>query len=83
MTNPYTFVFSAEVQQQHEALQQTLRDAVRKGDLKTVTSAQEKLCVWLQTHPDDYVMWDAGEPLALLADALEAETAQPEPAHAA
>lgn len=83
MNNTVSFAFSAEMQQEREALQQTLRDAVRCGDLTTIKAAQEELCLWLQSHPDDYAMWDAGEPLALLADALEAKAVQKVPAHAA
>lgn len=82
MTNPFMFVFSADVQTEREVLQQTLHEAVSKGDLQTVKATQEALCAWLQTHPDDYVMWDAGEPLAMLTDALEIETVQPKRAHA-
>jgi hypothetical protein len=82
MTNTVGFAFPVEVQREREALQQTLRAAVHCGDLTTIKAAQEELCLWLQAHPDDYGMWDAGEPLALLADALEAETRQKLPAHA-
>ncbi len=77
MTSNFTFVFSEEIQREREALQQTIREAVAKGTLESVRSAQEKLRAWLEAHPDDYVLWDAGESLALLADALQEQETEP------
>lgn len=74
--------FPADRLQEREALQQTLREAITSDNLPTVHAAQEKLCVWLQAHPDDYALWEAGEPLAMLADALQTRTVNSEPDHA-
>lgn len=82
MSNQFRFTFPPDIQRERETLQQTLREAIVSDNLPTVLAAQEQLCNWLQAHLDDCALWEAGEPLAMLADALQTQTANLEPVHA-
>lgn len=79
MASKFKFEFPADLQREREAVFQIVREAVAEGSLETVRAAQERLSDWLELHPDDYTLWDAGEPLALLADALQAQQPAPTP----
>ena len=43
---------------------------MNEGTKEAVREAQELALAWLARHPEDLVTWDAGEPVAMLADAL-------------
>lgn len=70
MSIEFQFEFSPEVQQKREKLLAAIRAVTLESSLETVRAVQNQLKTWLCEHPDDYGMWDAGEPLALLEDAL-------------
>ncbi len=69
----FQFTFTEDVERERIALRTVLLDALTQNTLPAIQSAQNQLREWLQKHPEDYGMRDAGEPLALTEDALLAE----------
>jgi hypothetical protein len=64
--------FPPEVQAKREPVLAAQVRAMNEGTAEAVREAQELALAWLVCHPEDLVMWDAGEPVAMLADALAA-----------
>ena len=56
---------------QREEAFQALERAMSDRTEETVQTGLTLARVWLVRYPDDYAMWDIGEPVAMLADALE------------
>jgi hypothetical protein len=75
MANRFQFEFALELQPKREPILQDVRAAACGGTLAAVQAAQARLSAWLELHPDDYGLWDAGEPLALLVGALQVAAA--------
>jgi hypothetical protein len=73
METEFQFGFSPEVEREREALRAFILTALAENTLSAIRAAQEQLCAWLREHPEDYVLRDAGEPLALTEDALQAQ----------
>ena len=62
--------WTPEEQQERKQLREDLWNLMAEKNLASVHTAQQRLSDWLQKHPDDRAMWEAGEPLAMLEDAL-------------
>ena len=62
--------FPPDVQAEREPVLAAQIRAMNEGTMEAVREAQELALAWLARHPEDLVMWDAGEPVAMLADAL-------------
>lgn len=73
----FQYEFPPEIEQERAALRAAIEKALEENTLPAIQVAQERLRAWLQKHPEDLVMWDAGEPLALTEDALRAEAPTP------
>jgi hypothetical protein len=66
----WQFEFPPEVQAEREPILAALDRAMEERTVEAVTQAQTLAGKWLYRHPEDYAIWDAGEPIAMLADAL-------------
>ena len=62
--------FPPDVQAEREPVLAAQVRAMEERTLEAVQEAQTLALAWLARHPEDLVMWDAGEPVAMLADAL-------------
>jgi len=49
---------------------QTAQMLAQREPILAALDAQSLASAWLGQHPEDLVIWDAGEPIAMLADAL-------------
>ena len=67
----FQFEFPPDVQAEREPVLRALDRAMYEAMPEAVHEAQSVCAAWLERHPDDYAVWDAGEPVAMLADALE------------
>lgn len=70
--------FPQDVVVQREQVQADIRRLIVLDTLETVRQAIRLQMSWLERYPDDYVMWDIGEVLGKLEDAIL--TTEPEPA---
>ena len=61
---------TAQIQAQREPILAALDRAMNEATVEAVREAQSLASAWLGQHPEDLVIWDAGEPIAMLADAL-------------
>ena len=68
--------FPPEIQAQREPILAALDRAMDEATVEAVQEAQTLASVWLGRHPEDFAIWDAGEPIAMLADALANMQAQ-------
>ena len=68
--------FPPEIQAQREPILAALVRAMDEGTVEAVREAQTLASAWLGRHPEDLAIWDAGEPIAMLADALAYMEAQ-------
>ena len=62
--------FSPEIQALREPILAALVRAMDERTVEAVQEAQSLAGVWLGRHPEDLAIWDAGEPIAMLAAAL-------------
>lgn len=62
--------FPPEIQAQREPILAALDRAMAERTVEAVQEAQALASAWLGQHPEDFAIWDAGEPIAMLADAL-------------
>ena len=62
--------FPPEIQAQREPILAALDRAMNAATVEAVREAQTLASAWLGQHPEDLAIWDAGEPIAMLADAL-------------
>jgi hypothetical protein len=79
----FRFEFPPEVAAEREHVLAAIRRQMAEGTRVSVAQAVAAQAAWLERFPDDYGMWDLGESLWMLADALEAtalEGAAPEAA---
>ncbi len=67
----FQFEFPPDVQAEREPVLRALGRAMAERTVEAVREAQTLASAWLTRHPEDYAVWDAGEPVAMLADALE------------
>lgn len=65
--------FSAEIQNERDLVLATIDQAMRQPTQETVQKAGTLAWAWVGRHPEDYVVWDACEPLSMLADDLKEE----------
>ena len=63
--------FSPEIQALREPILAALVRAMDERTVEAVQEAQSLAGVWLGRHPEDLAIWDAGEPVAMLAAALD------------
>ena len=66
----WQFEFPPEVQAEREPILAALDRAMTERTVEAVAEAQTLAGEWLYRHPEDYAIRDAGEPIAMLADAL-------------
>ena len=73
-TVPFTFRFEfpPEVAAEREQVLAAIRRQMAEGARASVAQATAAQAAWLERFPNDYGMWDLGEALWMLADALEA-----------
>lgn len=67
----WQFEFPPEMQAEREIVLAALSRAMDEGTLEAVKEAGALAWAWVVRHPEDYAVWDAGEPIAMLGDALE------------
>ena len=70
MAIEFQFEFPPEIQAEREVLFREIHEAMVERSLASIQAVQCRMAEWLQKHPEDYAIWDAGEPLAKLEDAL-------------
>ena len=70
-TIEWQFEFPPDVQAEREVVLASMGRAMDEGTLEAVKEAGALAWAWVAKHPEDYAVWDAGEPLAMLGDALE------------
>ncbi len=70
--------FPPEIQAEREPILVALDRAMDEATVEAVQEAQTLAGAWLARHPEDYAIWDAGEPIAMLADAHASMQAQKE-----
>ena len=70
MATRFVSSLSSEEQQERALLREDLWNLMEAKTLNSVQAMQQRLREWLTKHPDDYLMWEAGEPLAMLEDAM-------------
>ena len=63
--------FPQDVEAEREIVFEVIRRGLSTDTPASVTEASRAQIAWLDRYPDDYAMWDIGEPIAMLADALE------------
>lgn len=68
----FRFEFPPEVTAEREQVLAAIRRQMAEGTRASVAQAAAAQAAWLERFPDDYGMWDLGEALWMLADALEA-----------
>ncbi len=66
----WQFKFSPEVQAEREPILAALDCAMQEATAEACLEAQTLAGEWLARHPEDLIIWDAGEPIAMLADAI-------------
>ncbi len=62
--------FPPEILAQREPILAALDRAMDERTVEAVQEAQSLASAWLGQHPEDFAIWDTGEPIAMLADAL-------------
>lgn len=67
----FRYEFPPDVEAERETVFEVIRKGLSMGTQVSVTEASRAQLAWLERYPDDYAMWDIGEPISLLADALE------------
>ena len=65
------YQFPPEVEAERGPVFEAIRRGLAAGTPASVEEASRAQRAWLERYPDDYAMWDIGEPISLLADALE------------
>jgi len=66
----WKFEFPPDVQAEREPVLAAMDYAMSERTVEAVREAQILASAWLARHPEDYAIWDGGEPIAMLADAL-------------
>ena len=66
----WRFEFPPDMQAEREIVLAALDRAMAERSPEAVREAGALAGEWVTRHPDDYVVWDAGEPIAMLAGAL-------------
>lgn len=67
----FRYQFPPEVEAEREPVFDAIRRGLAAGTPTSVAEASRAQKAWLERYPDDYAMWDIGEPISLLSDALE------------
>ena len=70
----WQFEFPPEVQAERQAVLEAYDQAMRERTPEALKKAGALGWDWVARYPKDYIVWDAGEPLSMLADAIEATT---------
>ena len=74
----WQFEFPPEIQAEREPILAALDRAMDERTIEAVREAQTLAGEWLARHPEDFAVWDAGEPIAMLADAFASMEAKRE-----
>ena len=72
----WQFEFPPEIQAEREPILAALDRAMSERTAEACLEAQTLAGEWLARHPEDLIIWDAGEPIAMLADAIAWTEAQ-------
>lgn len=67
----FRFDFAPEVVAERSLVLQRIRDLLTQDTRETVQEAGELQRAWLDRYPDDAIMWETGEVLAMTEDALQ------------
>ena len=78
----WQFKFPPEVQAERQRVLEAYDRAMSEGTLEAIKEAGALGWDWVARYPKDYVVWDAGEPLSMLADAIEATSPKAETVNA-
>ncbi len=70
----FRYEFPPEVEAEREPVFEAIRRGLTAATPASVAEASRAQRAWLERYPDDYAMWDIGETISLLADALEADS---------
>ncbi len=74
-TSSFRFEFPPQVLAEREQIISEILRLMTEDSLPAIQEACRMQLSWLERYPDDYVMLDLGESLWMLADAIEATTA--------
>ncbi len=75
----FRFEFPPEVAAERGLVIAAIRRQMSEGTRASVAQAAAAQTSWLERFPDDYGLWDLGEALWMLANALEAAVPQAAP----
>lgn len=67
----WTLCVPAEMQNERKLVLAAIDQAVNQPTQEAVQKAGRLAWDWVRRHPEDYAVWDACEPLSLLADDLK------------
>lgn len=69
-TIEWQFEFPADIQAEREVVFAAMDRAMSEGTVEAIRAAGALAWDWVTRHPEDYAVWDAGEPIAMLAEAM-------------
>lgn len=72
----WTLRFPAELQDERNSVLAAIDQAMSQPTQEAVQKAGELAWEWVGRHPDDYAVWDACEPLSLLAEGLKEKSSR-------
>lgn len=67
----WQFEFPPDEQAEREVIFAAMDRAMDERTLEAIREAGALAWAWVAKHPEDYAVWDAGEPLSMLADAIQ------------
>ena len=73
-TSAFRFDFPPQLLAEREQIMSEILRLMAEDTLPAIREACRMHRAWLDRYPSDYVMLDLGEPLSMLADAIEATT---------
>ncbi len=77
-TIEWQFEFPPEVQAEREIVLRAYDRAMNERTPEAIREAGALAWAWVTRHPEDYAVWDAGEPIAMLAEAMGIHGSDPQ-----
>ena len=74
----WQFEFQPDVQAEREIVLTALSRAMTERTPEAIRVAGALAWAWVARHPEDYAVWDAGEPIAMLAEAMGIHGSDPQ-----
>ena len=74
----WQFEFPPDVQAEREIVLTAMDRAMTERSPEAVREAGALAWAWVARHPEDYAVWDAGEPIAMLAEAMGIHGSDPQ-----